>query len=162
MSNGKQQSTHSSTIGGCTWSTPTGTVHEFSDPVFARASEKAIVRWWTGYGRFKDMPIGYLVSADKGFDGTSGFYPHYNPVMHPAFLTGGNGAQFTEEQINWNRKACEMRYTSEVVYSRFKQYCGLGGIVPRHHLPYLRDMRRYAGMSTWYGELLQLSTSACR
>ena len=69
MSNGKQQSTHSSTIRGCTWSTPTGTVHEFSDPVFARASEKAIVRWWTGYGRFKDMPIGYLVSADKGFDG---------------------------------------------------------------------------------------------
>lgn len=46
-SNGKQQSTHSSTIRGCTWSTPTGTVHEFSDPVFARASENAIVRWWT-------------------------------------------------------------------------------------------------------------------
>ncbi len=138
-------------VRGCTWSTPTGGVHEFTDPIMARASEKAIIRLWTGHGRFKDIPVGYLVSADKGFDGTSGYYPNYNPVIHPAFLTGGNGAQFTEEQIDWNRKACEMRYTSEVVFSRFKRYGGLGGIVRRNHFPYLRDLWAWAhGMANYY------------
>ena len=136
---------------GCTWSIPIGMVHEFSDPIFARPSEKAIVKLWTGHGRFKDLPVDYLISADKGFDGTCGFYPHFNPVIHPAFLTGGNGAQFTEEQIDWNRKACEMRYTSEVVFSRFKRYGGLGGIVRRQHFPYLRDMWAWAhGMANYY------------
>ena len=76
---------------GITWSTPNGMVHEFTDPVFARASEKAIVRLWTGHGRFVDLPLSYLLSADKGFDGTSGYYPKYNVVIHPAFLTGGRG-----------------------------------------------------------------------
>ena len=142
---------HASGCRGITWSTPIGMIHEFTDPFFARPSEKAIVRLWTGHGRFLDMPVGYLNSADKGFDGTSGFYPHYNPVIHPAFLTGGNGAQFTEEQIDWNRKACEMRYTSEVVFSRFKRYGGLGGIVPRQHFPYLRDLWAWAhGMANYY------------
>ena len=142
---------HASAARGITWSTPMGLVHEFTDPLFARPSEKAIVKLWTGHGRFKDVPVGYLISGDKGFDGTSGYYPHYNPVIHPAFLTGGNGAQFTEEQIDWNRKACEMRYTSEVVFSRFKRYGGLGGIVRRQHFPYLRDMWAWAhGMANYY------------
>ena len=46
---------HASAARGCTWSTPTGMVHEFSDPMFARTSEKAIVRWWAAHGRFKDL-----------------------------------------------------------------------------------------------------------
>ena len=142
---------HASAARGITWSTPIGLVHEFTDPVFARASEKAIVRLWTGNGRFVDVPLSYLVSADKGFDGTGSLYPNYNLVIHPAFLTGGDGAQFTTKLIDWNRKACKLRYTSEVVYSRFKQYSGLGGIVPRQHFPYLRDMWAWGhGMANYY------------
>jgi len=135
-----------SAVRGVTWSLPMGLIEEFTDPFFARGSEKAIVKLWAAHGRFRDLPPEYLISGDKGFDGTSGFYPNYNPVIHPAFLTGGNGFQFNEEQIDWNRKACEMRYTSEVVFSRFKRYAGLGGIVRRQHFPYLSD--------TWDGKLL--------
>ena len=136
---------------GLAWSTPWGGVHEFSDPLFARASEKAIVKLWAGHGRLQDLPVGYIVSADKGFDGTSGYYPNFNPVIHPAFLTGGNGAQFTEVQIGWNRKSCELRYTSEVVFARFKRTGGLGGIVPRYQFRYLRDMWAWSmGMANLY------------
>ena len=140
-----------SAVRGCTWSTPHGMVHEFTDPVFARASEKALVQLWTKHGRLADIPVGYLISADKGFDGTSGCYPNYNPVMHPAFLTGGNGAQFDVAQLDWNKKACEMRYTSEVVFTRVKKYGGLGGIVRRRHFHYLRDLWAWAhGMANDY------------
>ena len=95
--------------------------------------------------------MGYLVSGDKGFDSTSVFYPNYNPVIHPAFLTGGDGAQFNVEQLDWNRQACVNRYTSEVVYARMKMYGGLGGIVQRNRFGYLRDMCAWAhGMANYY------------
>jgi hypothetical protein len=141
----------SSACRGITWSTPMGMVHEFTDPFFARGSEKAIVALWTSMGRLADLPDGYLVSGDKGFDSTSVFYPKYNPVIHPAFLTGGDGAQFTVEQMDWNRQACKNRYTSEVVFSRVKMYGGLSGIIRRHHFHYLRDMWAFAhGMANMF------------
>ena len=142
---------HASSVRGITWSTPMGMVHEFTDPFFGRASEKALVKVWTSQGRFCDLPAKYLVSGDKGFDGTSVLYPRYNPVIHPAFLTGGDGAQFTEEQMDWNRRACKYRYTSEVVFSRMKNYGGLAGIIPRYRFNYLRDMWAWAhGMANLY------------
>lgn len=61
---------HASSVRGITWSTPMGMVHEFTDPFFGRASEKALVKVWTSQGRFCDLPAKYLVSGDKGFDGT--------------------------------------------------------------------------------------------
>ncbi len=64
---------------GITWSTPMGLVHEFTDPFFARASEKALVKLWTSMGRLADLPDGYRVSGDRGFDCTAVFYPRYNP-----------------------------------------------------------------------------------
>ena len=140
---------------GITWSSPMGLVHEFSDPFFARASEKAIVKLWASEGRLVDLPDNYLVSGDKGFDKTSGFYPKYNPVIHPAFLTGGDGAQFTEEEMGWNRKACKNRYTSEVVFSRVKKYGGLSGIIRRHNFNYVRDLWAFAhGMANMYSCIL--------
>eukprot|EP00984_Skeletonema_dohrnii_P016314 scaffold7210_cov101-Skeletonema_dohrnii-CCMP3373.AAC.1 len=143
---------------GITWSLPMGLVHEFTDPFFARASEKAIVRVWTRHGRFRDIPIGWLISGDKGFDQTSGFYPHYNQILHPAFLTGGDKAQFTEKQMDWNRKACEKRYTSEVVFARFKKYGGLGQIMNRKSFHYVHCLWAWAhGMANMY---LPLQTPA--
>ena len=138
---------------GVTWSLPMGTVHEFTDPFFARASEKALVRLWAGHGRFKDIPIGLLISGDKGFDQTSVFYPHYNQILHPAFLTGGDKAQFSEKQIGWNRKACEKRYTSEVVFARFKKYGGMGQILERHSFHYVHYL--WDGRMAW--QILDIS-----
>ena len=93
---------------------------------------------WAKHGRLGDIPIGYLILADKGFDKTSGYYPNVTPIIHPAFLK--KGVQFTEEQLNWNRRACELRYTCEVVFSRVKNRCNLNGIIDRQSFPYLFDM----------------------
>lgn len=143
---------------GITWSLPMGLVHEFTDPFFARASEKAIVRLWAGHGRFKDIPIGWLISGDKGFDQTSVFYPYYNQILHPAFLTGGDKAQFSEKQMDWNRKACENRYTSEVVFARFKNFGGLGEIMKRKSFHYVHYLWAWGhGMANMY---LPLQTPA--
>ena len=102
-------------------------------------------------GRLADLPDGYLVSGDKGFDRTAAFYPRYNPVIHPAFLTGGDGAQFNVEQMDWNRQACTNRYSSEVVFSRVKMFGGLDAIIKRNHFPYVRHLWAWAhGMANMF------------
>ena len=110
-------------------------------------------RLWAGHGRFKGIPIGWLISGDKGFDQTSVFYPHYNQILHPAFLTGGDKAQFSDKQIGWNRKACEKRYTSEVVFARFKKYGGMGQILERHSFHYVHYL--WDGRMAW--QILDIS-----
>ena len=66
--------TGGSDFSGITWSTPIGLVHEFSDLFFARASDKSIVCLWAKH----DIPIGYLMLGDKGFDKNSGCYYNNN------------------------------------------------------------------------------------
>ena len=78
-----------------TWSLPCGLNFEHTCGVFARATEKHLVHLW---GK-KNVPIGNIVFGDKGFDGTSGCYPTFNTIIHPAFLYGNS--QFAPEQIGW-------------------------------------------------------------
>ena len=127
---------------GITWSLPMGLVHEFTDLFLGRASEKSLVNLWAKHGRLRDLPVGFVMLGDKGFDQTSGCYHTFIPVIHPAFLK--KGMQFTPEQLEWNRRACELRYTCEVVFSRVKKRGNLGGIVGRNDFPYLRDIWAWA------------------
>ena len=144
--------TNGSAFRGLTWSTSIGLVHEFTDLFFARSSEKSLVYVWAKHGRLGDIPIGYLILADKGFDMTSAYYPHFTPIIHPAFHK--KGAQFTEEQIDWNRKVCELRYTSEVVFSRVKTRGNLSGIISRANFAYLKDLWSWAhGRANFYQPL---------
>jgi hypothetical protein len=53
--------------------------------------------------------------------------------------------------MDWNRKACEKRYTAEVVFSRFKKYGGLGQIMHRNHFHYVHYLWAWAhGMTNTY------------
>ena len=137
---------------GVTWSLPYGLVHEFTDPFFARGSEQALVKLWAGHGRFRDIPVGWLISGDKRFAQTSVYYPYYNQILHPAFLTGGKNAQFTEQQMDWNRgRHVKKRYTSEVVFSRFEKYGRLSQIMQRNYFHYVHYLWAWAhGMANTY------------
>eukprot|EP00984_Skeletonema_dohrnii_P027256 scaffold16745_cov90-Skeletonema_dohrnii-CCMP3373.AAC.3 len=69
------------------------------------ASEKALVRLWAGHGRgFKDIPIGWLISGDESFDQTSCFYPYYTHILSCFSHWRRYKAQFSDMQIDWNRK----------------------------------------------------------
>ena len=58
---------HALGVRGITWSTPMGLVHEFTDPFLPRASKKVSITLCASQGRFKDLPPGYIISGDEGF-----------------------------------------------------------------------------------------------
>ena len=123
-----------------TWSLPCGLNFEHTDTFFARPTEKKLNFIWGSNGRLKNIPADYLIMADKGFDGTSGYYPNNNTVLHPAFLHGNN--QFSPEQIGYNLRACQLRYSCETVYSNVTNCPRLYGFIPRgifHHFQDLCD-----------------------
>jgi len=70
-----------------TWSMAFGLNVEHTKGFFARATEKHINLIWCKYGRLL-VPVGYIISGDKGFFGTSGFYVNFNHILSPAFLFG--------------------------------------------------------------------------
>jgi hypothetical protein len=125
-----------------TWSLGCGLVFEHMCPFLARAGEKALIEIWGKYGRLKNIPIGYLILGDKGFEGTSGSYPNYNTVLHPAFLHGHE--QFSTEQICHNLKVCQLRYTCETVYSRVTNRHSLCGMIRRAKFEYFEDSCNWA------------------
>mmetsp|Transcript_3030 Transcript_3030/g.3354 ORF Transcript_3030/g.3354 Transcript_3030/m.3354 type:complete len:153 (-) Transcript_3030:239-697(-) len=77
-----------------TWSMAFGLNVEHTKGFFARATEKHINLIWCKYGRLL-VPVGYIISGDKGFFGTSGFYVNFNHILSPAFLFGKK--QFSPE-----------------------------------------------------------------
>ena len=89
-----------------TWSMAFGLNVEHTKGFFARATEKHINFIWCRYGRLI-IPVGYLISGDKGFFGNSGFYANFNPVLSPAFLYGNK--QFPPQQMNHNYVQNESR-----------------------------------------------------
>ena len=121
-----------------TWSLPCGLNTEHTDSFFARPTEKRLNYIWASNGRLKNIPVGYLVMADKGFDGTSGYYPNNNTVLHPAFLHGNS--QFSPEQIGYNLRACQLRYSCETVYSNVTNCPRLYGFVPRGIFHHFQDL----------------------
>lgn len=125
-----------------TWSLGCGLVFEFTCPFLARGSEKALIEIWGKNGRLKNIPVGYLILGDKGFEGTNGSYPNYNTVLHPAFLHGHE--QFSTEQIGHNLLACQLRYTCETVYSRVTNRHSLRGVIRRAKFEYFEDSCNWA------------------
>jgi hypothetical protein len=123
-----------------TWSLPMGMVFEYTAPFLARASEKSLVHLWGANGRLKNIPKGYAILLDKGFDKISGWLPNYNAVYHPAFLTKG---KFDDDQIKTNLMMCQNRYSCEVVYARVAQVDNLNGIVKREKFPWFEDIMNW-------------------
>ena len=124
-----------------TWSLPFGLNVEHTNGFFARATEKNINFVWCRYGRLI-IPVGYIVSGDKGFFGTSGFYVNFNPILSPSFLYGNS--QFSPQQMNHNLRSCQLRYTCEVVYSNVTNCIRLEGFFPRNLFHHFQDLCDWA------------------
>ena len=84
--------------------------------------------------RLAKLPAIFKVLADRGFDGDSLSYPHFNVVITPEFLgkndDGTYRKQFSLNDLERDRKICELRYTCEVVFSRVTTEKILAGIIP--------------------------------
>ena len=90
-----------------TWSTPMGLTFEHTDGFLGRASEKMLVKVWAV--KLNNIPIGYLIMANKGFDKTTGYYPNFNTILHPAFLQSKKNLSVRYdgifERVNCNTRA---------------------------------------------------------
>ena len=123
-----------------TWSLPCGAVIIRTPAFFGRASEKAILRAWGNLGML-NLPPGYFVLGDKGFDNTAGSYTNYNTTLHPAFLTND---QFSRDEVNHNIEICKKRYTCETVYARVTETSKLSGVVARESFPHFESLVGWA------------------
>lgn len=134
-----------------TWSMTYGLIFERTRGFLAKTSEKALNKLWGAHGRLQNIPAGYLIMGDKGFDGTSGLYPNDNAVLHPAFLYG---KAFKCEQVGWNILACQLRYTCEVDFSRVTNRRSLYGKLRRCKFSYFEDLVGWAhGRANMYKPL---------
>ena len=68
----------------------------------------------TLYTRLAKLPSGYLVLADRGFAHDAPKYPNLNGQVTPHFK--GERKQFQRGEIEVDRGACTLRYTSEVIF----------------------------------------------
>ena len=86
--------------------------------------------------------------ADRGFDGDSLSYPHFNVVITPEFLgrndDGSSHIQFTLVELERDRKICELRHTCEVVFSRVTTKKTVSGVIPHSVLAHIENAHCWA------------------
>lgn len=132
--------THGSAFRNLTWSLPCGGVIERTPGFLGRASEKGIMAVWGSMGRLI-FPKGSLILADKGFDNLAAYYTNFNTSLHPSFL---HNKKFSEEQVNYNIKICQKRYSCEVVYSRVAMVGKLSGNIKREWFVHFESLLGWA------------------
>jgi hypothetical protein len=83
-----------------------------------------------------NLPIEYLVLADRGFAFDAFKYPHLNAHITPAFLKGKT--QFSQEILEEMWKTCMLRWSSETHISLLTNQESLQDVVP---FPYFNIMQ---------------------
>ena len=112
---------------------------EHTQVFFAQATGNHINLIWCKHGCLK-ISVGCIISGDKRFFGTSGFYVNVNPILSPAFLYGNK--QFSPQEMDHNIGSCQLRYTREVIYSNVTNCDRLAGFIPWYlfnHFQHLCD-----------------------
>jgi len=98
--------------------------------------------------RLAKLPACFKVLADRGFDGDSLSYPHFNVVVTPAFKgkneDGSTRTQFDFSELDRDRKICELRYTCEVVFSRVTTKEIVSGVIPYSALAHIEHAHCWA------------------
>lgn len=98
--------------------------------------------------RLAKLPAIFKVLADRGFDGDSLSYPHFNVVVTPEFLgkdeDGSSRKQFTLAELMRDRRICELRYTCEVVFSRVTTKKMVAGVIPYEALAHIEHAHCWA------------------
>jgi hypothetical protein len=75
-----------------------------------------------------NLPISYLMLADRGFAFDAYKYPHLNAHITPAFLKGKT--QFSQEVLEEMWKTCKLRWSSETHISFITDQESLQDVIP--------------------------------
>lgn len=97
-----------------------------------------------------NVPIGWIVLADRGFAYDCFKYPNMNKHITPHFIK--KREQFTSEEIEKDKLSCTCRYISETVFSRMTDVTSLQGIIP---FSYFNDIPHILSWSKGRANLLQ-------
>jgi hypothetical protein len=109
-------------------------------PLFlARATEKALVELWGTH--LKKVPAGRPMLSDRGFAGTSRYYPNLNVQITPRFLNGRK--QFSPEKVSEDRRICQLRYTWEVCFSRVTNEHALKDVIRYQFFKHLDSINHW-------------------
>ena len=90
----------------------------------------------------KNVPLGWIVLADRGFAYDCFKYPHMNKHITPHFVN--KRAQFEREELDKDIPSCRSRYISEAIFSRMTDVVSLQDVIPYHYLTYLDFIINYA------------------
>jgi hypothetical protein len=88
--------------------------------------------------RLAKYPVGYYIIADRGFAYNAYMYPNFNPHLTPQFLEGRK--QFTPGELLGDRGLCQLRYSSETVFSRITDEAALTDVVPTSYNNIMNDI----------------------
>jgi hypothetical protein len=98
--------------------------------------------------RLAKLPACFKVLADRGFDGESLSYPHFNVVITPTFMgkndDGSSRKQIDFSELERDRNICELRYTCEVVFSRVTTEEMVSGVIPYSALAHIEHAHCWA------------------
>jgi len=92
--------------------------------------------------RLSKIPAGKTTLADRGFANCTMYYPNLNAQITPNFLAGRE--QFSAEEVSSDRVKCQLRYTSETVFSRVTDITALHDRVSRGHFSNLHHIVDWA------------------
>ena len=98
------------------------------------------------WNRIAKIPPRKEGCGDKGFSGTDRFYPWWSKIQTPLLMCSIKVKQYLAEYINsvrGKRLVCNLRYTSEVAFSRHTIQDGTKDIIPFANIDVLRHMHAW-------------------
>ena len=90
----------------------------------------------------KNIPLGWIVLADRGFAYDAIKYPNLNRHITPAFIN--KREQFTQEELEVDLAICQLRYISETHFARVTEESTLKDVVTHDYFPILQHIVDWA------------------
>ena len=90
----------------------------------------------------QNIPVGWIVLADRGFAFDAFKYPNLNRHITPAFINKRD--QFTQEELESDLAICQLRYISETHFSRVTDESSLRDVVQHEYFPILQHIVDWA------------------
>jgi len=103
-----------------------------SDPATVHFEDDVI------HTRLANIPVGFIILADRGFAYDAFKYPNFNPHITPHFKN--KRPQFPQEESEEDLTACKLRYGSETNFARVVRHSSLQDVVPFEYFSILQHI----------------------
>lgn len=90
------------------------------------------------FTKLKKIPLSTYGITDRGFKGTSMYYPNGNRILYPTFMSDAAfHKQFSKRQLTSDKKLKTCRWKEEAVFSRVTNEKYISGIISFHKFRFI-------------------------